>query len=464
MVTISGPVAEPPDQTKGATAGHATYVAVTGSGSDPGRYSLPGIPFGTYNFEVAYGNHHSKSRNVAVSGDQQEIDFVLDAGCDSCDSKDAKGFWTKGTLAGMTVIVVVLFVLSIWLVRWHNIARPNRELLSAEIDKTQARFTNETGRELKQGDPVTGHLWELLNAAKVALAQEKSLGDYLFWSRGQEITGWSRIYEFQRDSIKLFPPQSLPLIRARLQAIELDLLDIDKTHAKTMAGNIKDLIEKQGVEEADLRAMLIEALTYLNDENDSRFAQLVGWQTKSVWLVGVGSALIIVLAFAVGNPVLFIAGAAGGYLSRMARQLKRADVPTDYGASWTTLFLSPILGALSGWFGILLVILLADNKLGVLGAAFQAIEWCCPLAPLTLGLAFALGFSERLFDGIISSLEAKVDSDRHAATQPKQPSASSKAPTPGPPVPSPGPTPAPAPGPAAAPANPGVKQQPPGNG
>ena len=48
------------------------------------------------------------------------------------------------------------------------------------------------------------------------------------------------------------------------------------------------------------------------------------------------------------------------------------------------------------------------------------------LAPLTLGLAFALGFSERLFDGIISSLEDKVDSDRQAATQPKQSITSSK--------------------------------------
>ena len=35
-------------------------------------------------------------------------------------------------------------------------------------------------------------------------------------------------------------------------------------------------------------------------------------------------------------------------------------------------------------------------------------------------MAFALGFSERLFDGIISSLEDKVDSDRKAATKPQQ--------------------------------------------
>jgi hypothetical protein len=48
------------------------------------------------------------------------------------------------------------------------------------------------------------------------------------------------------------------------------------------------------------------------------------------------------------------------------------------------------------------------------------VNWYCPLVPFTLGMAFALGFSERLFDGIISSLEDKVDSDRKAATKPQQ--------------------------------------------
>jgi hypothetical protein len=140
-----------------------------------------------------------------------------------------------------------------------------------------------------------------------------------------------------------------------------------------------------------------------------------------VWLAGVGCGLIVLLAAAVGNPVLFIAGATGGFLSRLARTLKRADVPTDYGASWTTLFLSPIVGALSGWFGILLIVVLADSRLNVLGTAFQGVKWCCPLTPIPLGLAFALGFSERLFDGIMSGLENKVDSDLASSKKAQQP-------------------------------------------
>ena len=71
---------------------------------------------------------------------------------------------------------------------------------------------------------------------------------------------------------------------------------------------------------------------------------------------------------------------------------------------------------------------LADSKLAVLGAAFQQIEWAYPMMPLTLGLAFALGFSERLFDEIISLLETQVDSDRQAATKAQQPITETKGP------------------------------------
>ena len=386
----------------------STYVGVTESGADPGRYVLPGIPSGTYDITAGKTDYRSQTRNVPLSGGQQQIDFVLDPACASCASGYAQAWWT--------LLVVLMFLASIWLVRWHNIARPNRELLKTEVENARARFRNETGINLET-DPTVSYLKDLLDSAKTSW----SWGDFFFWTRGQEITGWSRIHEFQRGTVKLFAEGSLETIRARLQSVELDLLDSDKTHAKTLAGNIKDALDtdKTVADELALRALLVEALTYLNDEIDNEFAQLVGWQTKAVWLAGVGCTLLVVLGFAAGNSVLFIAGATGGYLSRLARSLKRADVPTDYGASWTTLFLSPIVGALSGWFGILLLAVL--SKFQVLGEAFRSIQWNCPLAPFTLGLAFAFGFSERLFDGIISSLEDKVDSDRKAATQPQQP-------------------------------------------
>ncbi|MEI9811223.1 MAG: hypothetical protein WDO18_00485 [Acidobacteriota bacterium] len=37
---------------------------------------------------------------------------------------------------------------------------------------------------------------------------------------------------------------------------------------------------------------------------------------------------------------------------------------------WTTLFLSPIYGGLSGWFGIGLIVLLSSPNVGLLGPLF----------------------------------------------------------------------------------------------
>jgi hypothetical protein len=390
--------------------GPSRIIVVTDAGTDPGHYISPALAAGQYTITVQKDGYTSKYASpVTIDKDSRVVDFVLNV---------KTGNWDfTGTL-----LVVLLFVFSVWMVRWHNIARPNREMLKAEIQSAAIQFQSETGIDLDK-DPRVAYLKGLLTSAQASIAWSpwNTTFDFLFWSRGQEITGLSRIHEFERASIKVLGAGSLETIRARLQAVELDLVDIDKTHAKTFASNIKEALEATAQDEAALRALLVEALTYLNDEDVSTFAQLVGWQTKAVWLASLGCGLVLVLAYAVGNPVLFIAGAAGGYLSRLARTLKRADVPTDYGASWTTLFLSPIVGALSGWFGILLIVVLADSKMQVLGAAFQSVQWCCPLAPFTLGIAFALGFSERLFDGIISGLDDKVDSDRKAATAPQQP-------------------------------------------
>jgi hypothetical protein len=174
------------------------------------------------------------------------------------------------------------------------------------------------------------------------------------------------------------------------------------------------------------RALLSEALGLLYDRTDTDFATLVSWHNKTVWLVGAGLLLIVSLAAALQHEVLFLVGATGGLLSRLSRSLQRADVPTDYGASWTTLFLSPVVGALAGWSGVLLIVVAVE--LNVLGAVFK-LDWCNPYAPLALGLAFLLGFSERAFDGVLGQLEEKVQSQKSTATAPQATSLSIVAPS-----------------------------------
>lgn len=166
------------------------------------------------------------------------------------------------------------------------------------------------------------------------------------------------------------------------------------------------LAAKPEVPLARWRALHSEALGYLYSRSDTQFSELVSWQNKTVWLVGCSLLLIVALTATLQHGILFLLGATGGLMSRLMRSLSRADVPTDYGASWSTLFLSPVVGALSGWAGILLVIV--GVEFNILGSALK-FDWCNTFNPVMLGLAFVLGFSERFFDGILDQLNRKVE-------------------------------------------------------
>ncbi len=98
-------------------------------------------------------------------------------------------------------------------------------------------------------------------------------------------------------------------------------------------------------------------------------------------------------------------GAVGGLLSRLTRTTAAADVPNDYGATWGSLFLSPLTGALSAWGGILLIIL--GLKLNILGTALN-LDWCNPYEPVGLAIALLFGFSERLFDSVTNQLQDRL--------------------------------------------------------
>ena len=177
-------------------------------------------------------------------------------------------------------------------------------------------------------------------------------------------------------------------------------------HASLVAQINLALAAKPEVPLKRWRALHSEALGYLYNRSDTKFAQLISWQNKTVWLVGCSLLLIVALAATLQHGILFLVGATGGLMSRLMRSLSREDVPTDYGASWSTLFLSPVVGALAGWSGILLVIV--GVEFNILGTALK-FDWCNTFNPVMLGLAFLLGFSERLFDGILDQLDKRVN-------------------------------------------------------
>jgi hypothetical protein len=327
--------------------------------------------------------------------------------------------WTGGLVA----LTILVYLIGLLLFRHHNIARTNRELLRAQLENIRTRIPLETDPKWSaRCEPIELRLEEI----ETSFEAELTWKEWFFWSRGREIAAWSKIHEVERQLVAFLVPA--PRVLERAVTAEADLRQLASPAATVLADRIRATLQlivdatgngKTAAPEAileHLKQQLAEALTILYNNNDTRFSGLMEWTNKSMWLVYLSLIVIAMVSAVFRHSELFLLGAAGGLMSRMARSLHREDVPNDYGASWTTLFLSPLLGAISAWFGITLMMWL--YQMGVLGAAFARIDWNNGIDAVLIAMAFTLGFSERLFTSLLSSAEGRVDSELSKAPSP----------------------------------------------
>ena len=114
-----------------------------------------------------------------------------------------------------------------------------------------------------------------------------------------------------------------------------------------------------------------------------------------------------------GYQDILLAGAVGGILSRLQRELLRRDVPSDYGLSWSVLFLSPVSGALSAWAGLLLLQTLQKfNVIDLKTLLPDNVDLTAPTGAI-LGAAVVFGISERMLDRLVRQAEDEIAAKPH---------------------------------------------------
>jgi hypothetical protein len=341
----------------------------------------------------------------------------------------------------LPLLIAGAYFLGLVLVRWHMIAKPARAQLIVQINAVRSRLVAESSgvAESDHQDARIERINYLLDWAlypfknrhfpvdKNAEGKEKSLVpgwlpwhtrffNALFWPRGQELAGWSCTHEAELLLLELLPPER---VRARMETAEQQLRLQDKPVSTACADRIHEALNSSAAPAAleRGRALLTEALNIIYDKGDSDYFQFAVWHGKMIWLVGCALLFILSLAVTLQNGILLLFGAVGGLLSRLARTVQASEVSNDYGASWGSLFLSPLSGALSAWGGILLIVL--GRQFNILGGALK-VDWCDPYDPATLAIALLFGFSERLFDGLASQIQEKVV--KGSTDAPSQPS------------------------------------------
>ena len=344
------------------------------------------------------------------------------------------------------------YFLVVLLVRWHILARFLRNRLQAEIDMVRASLRVEgwveeemhksakTTGNADQGSAYVGdeavhsmtrgvsHFREdkrrlILNSAGdlIRKAERISKGwnllEFFFWSRGQEVVGLSYVRKARRLSWALCSEDE---VRGHLETLAQELEQSNKPAAVRLAAKTKRALIKTNITPNCLKVLLQEVSRARDEREISHFITMIGWHNKAMWMTTIALLLTTSLAFTVSspNPKLFLAGAIGGFLSRMMRMLKSSTNTTAAeGEAWVTLFISPLVGALAGWTGVLLIIVtnagMTIDVNGVQDAASKVLELSS--SHYALGVAILLGFSERYFDRLISRLDESESKDKTLA-------------------------------------------------
>jgi hypothetical protein len=334
--------------------------------------------------------------------------------------------WKSLPLVLTALIICTLYAAGIIAARWLLVARPTRRFLEARLDEIQSQL--KLAEATHPSAPTVAGARELLDKAARHLGRRTTFG-WFSWSGENELAAWRDVHGAERMLIMTWPETQ---VQARLAEVVAELKALpqaapaataDDGEALDLVALIRQTLKLSPREPEKEKHLLERAFDTLYSDLDFNFWQLANRYSKAMWMTGSALLLIIAVAFIVGNPVFLLAGAVGGFMSRLSRALKEETDATDYSAFWTTLFLSPLLGALTGWSGVLLLSL--GTELGVLGDAFGKTPWTSSGHVAPLAAAFLFGFSERFFYGVVSKVESSTEDkkteDKKAAPAPPAP-------------------------------------------
>jgi len=392
-----------------------------------GKFQFGSVPASTYKVSVEADGFTPQDQNVTVATAPVTLQFSLQpkpSKQPEPPGPDTSVYWIAGLLA--------VYWIAILAARYHHIAIVNRNTLRAEINKAKQRAAAILSQPALTPVERDAHdrAQKLIEEAENLLdkARREYLRTFLYWSRGHEIAAWIQLHEADRFVTQTYDrDRTLARLYIAAQELRPDYAKVADLVDAALTAQANPEPDKRPSEES-LKALLWEALNCVYDGRDNSFEMIFSWQNKAFTLMFAASCVLLVIANTNSNALLMLMGLSGGLVSRLWRGARGTDIPRDYGANWTTLFMSPIYGAFAGWFGVLMLVAL--KSIGVIGTTFDSLNWESAGKPLPLALAFLFGFSERLFTTVADSLENAVKDNLRksaAGTTASQPADSSSA-------------------------------------
>ena len=293
--------------------------------------------------------------------------------------------------------------------RWHLIVRPARAELRTKIETAIERswIDHDQPAALDVRERlVLYHATLLFEAARQRIERTSGI-DVLFWSRGQEHASLSLYKAATSMLLELWPEPRLE------KTLPIYLRELREVGLEPVAAQIET--EMGGT--TARRVLASRALEELGSARVHRFGALQERYGKAMWalMLAIGGVVaasgmgLLSSAGATGFPTLdervMACGAIGGTISRIYR-LNTTSSVTGADPDWGVLFLSPVVGALAAWIGVLWF-----DQFGAIGLLG---DWSKILGAsqdlLQLGaLSVLLGFSETLLISTANQLTRRLE-------------------------------------------------------
>lgn len=314
-----------------------------------------------------------------------------------------------GVLEVDVLALATLYAAFVVVIRWQMIAWPIHNQLQARLTSLRDQLPGVKQPELHA--PLLG----LIEHA-TALSRDISVLDVIFWSRGRETAGWQLIDEAEQLMVRAWPDER---VVARVPSLIHELEGLGTPPARQIAVELKAWLPSSARPVAGLpvlRELIVQGMIQQRAVLRQHDMDIDYYNNKLMWYIVIALMAIVLVTNFLPDilahtgvllenqqlaATLVLGGAVGGVLSRLTRAVRSDYTMQELGLQWMALFLSPLLGAIAGWAGVLLVELLQTVGLLTLGRGWHN-------DTVFLGLALMFGLSERLFGDLAGRAEAQV--------------------------------------------------------
>ncbi len=322
--------------------------------------------------------------------------------------------------AAVLLLTLAVYVGLTLYFRWNEAALPIRNHLHAELERACAALR--VARGMVRSHAGTGPVHpddagalvaaeRLLRQADAAIPRRRrgnALWEFLCWSRGEEVKMLHCIRNAERVLVRFDPREA---VQARLAEPEDALMDpVTGPERGPWAPRSSAATATLPETEEAARAMLEEKLRIVHEHEvravDDNLTEIM----RATWIMFLCVGMILACAAVLGHAYLFLGGAIGGLIGRMARvtQVEETSAWVFQDTRAAKLIASPALGAVAGWTGVLLV---SATGIDLLGAGDPWLPGTTHGHVEAFALALLLGCSEPLLNRVLSNATRRERSE-----------------------------------------------------